>query len=279
MQSAGASERRSCMLAGQPRNTQRYQGCAKNDGALRKRLHELSAQWPRYGTPRLTQLLRKELGTVNHKRIERIYREEGLTLPRKRKNKRRGTSTRGPLASPTGPDQRWAVDFVSDCFEGGGRFRTFAVIDVYTRECLALEVDTSLSGERVVRVLGRLAHDRGLPESIMMDNGTEFTSKAMLKWSQEAEVQLSFIEPGKPMQNGYVESFNGKLRDECLNQHYFSDLNDAREKLEQWRQIYNEQRPHSSLNYETPQAYRLAWEQQNTIQPSKENLSLTLAPK
>lgn len=277
MQTEGLSERRACGLAGQPRTTQRYRVRREQDISLRRSLRKLAAHWPRYGTPRLTLLLRKEFGTVNHKRIERIYREEGLQLPRKRKGKRRGASGRFPLLSPTGPDRVWAIDFVTDCFEGGGRFRALAVIDVYTRECLALEVDTSISGERVVRVLIRLAHSRALPESIMMDNGTEFTSKAMLLWSQQAEVQLCFIEPGKPMQNGYVESFNGKLRDECLNLNYFRDLRDAREKLEAWRGIYNEERPHSSLKYATPKAYRLAWEQRNKIQNDEEKLSLQVA--
>jgi len=279
MQAVGLSERRACTLAGQARTTQRYRHRRKKDTLLRRRLRELAARWPRYGTPRLTLMLQKELGNVNHKRIERIYREEALQLPRKRKGKRRGVSGRIPLLSPTTPDHVWAVDFVTDCFEEGGRFRAFVVIDVFTRECLALEADTSISGERVVRVLSRLAQGRALPESIMMDNGTEFTSKAMLKWSQEAEVQLCFIEPGKPMQNGYVESFNGKLRDECLNMHYFKDLHDAREKLEVWRKIYNEKRPHSSLNYTTPRAYTLAWELQNKIQNDEEKLSLQLVLK
>lgn len=215
---------------------------------------------------------------MNHKRIERIYREEKLQLPRKRKGKRRGTSTREPLANPTRPNECWAMDFVNDSFESGGRFRTLTLIDVFTRECLALESDTSISGERVARVLSRVAGERGLPDAIMVDNGTEFTSKAMLKWSQETEVRLAFIEPGKPTQNGFIESFNGKLRDECLNQHYFAGLHDAREKLTRWRDIYNNERPHSSLKYETPQAFRLAWEHQHQVQQSKEKLSLTPAP-
>ena len=149
---------------------------------------------------------------------------------------------------------------------------------MFTRECLALESDTSISGERVARVLSRVAGERGLPDAIMVDNGTEFTSKAMLKWSQETEVRLAFIEPGKPTQNGFIESFNGKLRDECLNQHYFAGLHDAREKLTRWRDIYNNERPHSSLKYETPQAFRLAWEHQHQVQQNKEKLSLTPAP-
>lgn len=277
MQAQGLSERRACTLAGQSRTTQRYNGRRTDNERLRRRLRELAARWTRYGTPRLTMLVRKEFGAVNHKRIERLYREEGLRLPRKRKGKRRGTSGREPLATPTGPNCIWATDFVSDCFEGGGRFRALGVIDVFTRECLALEVDTSLSGERVVRVLRRLAHERGLPNAIMVDNGTEFTSKAMLGWSQETEVRLHFIAPGKPVENAYIESFNGKLRDECLNQHYFADLNDARARLENWRLIYNEERPHSSLNYETPQAFRLAWEQRNTVQSDQEKLSLQVA--
>lgn len=278
MQDEGLSERRACTLAGQPRTTQRYRIRPKNDGALRSRIRALSVRWPRYGTPRLTLLIRNELGAVNHKRIERIYREEKLQLPRKRKGKRRGTATREPLANPTRPNECWAMDFVSDSFESGGRFRTLTLIDVFTRECLVLEPDTSISGERVARVLSRVAGERGLPDAIMVDNGTEFTSKAMLKWSQETEVRLAFIDPGKPTQNGYIESFNGKLRDECLNLHYFAGLHDAREKLEQWRTIYNRQRPHSSIQNNTPQAYRLAWEQQNQVQQTKEKLSLTPAP-
>lgn len=278
MQEEGLSERRACTLAGQPRTTQRYCVRPKNDGNLRRRIRELSVRWPRYGTPRLTLLIRNELGVVNHKRIERIYREEKLQLPRKRKGKRRGTSTREPLVNPTRPNECWAMDFVSDSFETGGRFRTLTLIDVFTRECLALESDTSISGERVARVLTRVADERGLPDAIMVDNGTEFTSKAMLNWSTNTEVRLAFIEPGKPTQNGYIESFNGKLRDECLNQHYFAGLYDAREKLNHWRDIYNQQRPHSSIQYMTPQAFRLAYEQQNQVQTSKEKLSLTLAP-
>ena len=278
MQMNGLSERRACTLAGQPRTTQRYCECPKKDGHLRTRLRELSVKWPRYGTPRLTILIRKELGQVNHKRIERIYREEKLQLPRKRKGKRRGTSTREPLVKPSRPDECWAMDFVNDSFETGGRFRALTLIDVFTRECLALESDTSISGERVARVLTRVASERELPDAIMVDNGTEFTSKAMLRLSQDTEVRLAFIEPGKPTQNGYIESFNGKLRDECLNQHYFAGLHDAREKLGRWRDIYNQERPHSSIQNETPQAFRLAWEHQYQVQQDKEKLSLTLAP-
>ena len=278
MEEEGLSERRACALAGQPRTTQRYRALPRNDGALRRRIRKLSERWRRYGTPRLTVLIRNEMGPINHKRIERIYCEEKLQLPRKRKGKPRGTSTREPLANPTRPNECWAMDFVSDAFEYGGRFRTLTLIDVFTRECLALEADTSISGERVARVLDRVAQERGLPDAIMVDNGTEFTSKAMLKWSNNTEVRLAFIEPGKPSQNGFIESFNGKLRDECLNLHYFAGLNDAREKLEQWRTIYNEQRPHSSIQNKTPQAFRLAWEQQNQVQPIKEKLSLTMAP-
>lgn len=277
MQDTGLSERRSCTLAGQGRSTQRYRPRPKDEERLRRRLRELAARWTRYGTPRLTLLIRKEFGAVNHKRIERLYREQGLRLPRKRKGKRRGASGREPLLSPQGPNRVWAMDFVSDSFESGGRFRALGIIDVYTRECLALEVDTSISGERVVRALGRLAQSRGLPETIVMDNGTEFTSKAMLRWSQQTEVRLHFIAPGKPVQNAYAESFNGKLRDECLNLHYFTSLYDARYKLDTWRRIYNEERPHSSLKYTTPQAHRLAWEQRNQIQPDQEKLSLPVA--
>ena len=278
MQKVGLTERRACTLAGQPRSTQRFRSRPGNDDALRERIRKLSGRWRRYGSPRLTILIRNEMGPINHKRIERIYCEEKLQLPRKRKGKPRGASTRQPLAKPTRPGECWAMDFVSDAFEYGGRFRILTLIDVFTRECLALEADTSISGERVVRVLSRVAQERGLPDAIMVDNGTEFTSKAMLTWSNNTEVRLAFIEPGKPSQNGFIESFNGKLRDECLNLHYFAGLHDAREKLARWRTLYNEQRPHSSIQYETPQAFRLAWEQQNQVQQTKEKLSFTLVP-
>ena len=279
MQAEGISERRACALIGQARSTQRYLARPRDDERIRSRLRALSLRWPRYGTPRLTFLIRNELGAINHKRIERIYGEERLQLPRKRKGKRRGTATREPLPNPTKPNECWAMDFVNDSFAYGGRFRTLTLIDVFTRECLALVADTSISGERVARELTHVAQERGLPEAIMVDNGTEFTSKAMLQWSTDTEVRLAFIEPGKPTQNGYIESFNGKLRDECLNQHYFNNLHDAREKLKQWRTIYNQERPHSSLRNHTPQAYKLAYEQQHQVQLNNRKLSLTLAPK
>jgi putative transposase len=217
------------------------------------------------------------LGAVNHKRIERIYREEGLQLPRKRKGKRRGMGRAGLPVGPRRPNARWSMDFVMDTLADGRKFRAFVVVDDFTRECLGIEVDTSLSGERVARVLRRVAEVRGLPEAIVQDNGSEFTSKAMLAWSQEAEVRLAFIDPGKPVQNAYCESFNGKFRDECLSRNYFTSLDDARRIIEAWRTEYNHERPHSSLDYKTPQAYRLAWEHQNNIQSQPENLSITPA--
>lgn len=170
------------------------------------------------------------------------------------------------------------MDFITDSLADGRKLRALVIVDDFTRECLAIEVDTSLSGERVVRVLRQLAEVRGLPDAILQDKGTELTSKAMLAWSREAEVRLQFIDPGKPMQNGHCESFNGKFRNECLSRHYFTDLEEARHIIESWRVEYNEERPHSALDYQAPQAYRLAWELQNHVHSQTENLSQTLAP-
>ena len=264
MKAVGLSERRSCALTGQHRSVYRYQAAPTCDEALRVRLKELARHKRRYGTPRLTYLIRKEFGAVNHKRIERIYREEGLTLPRKRKSKGRGPHPRRPLVLPSRPNERWSQDFMCDSFGGGGRFRTFNLIDDYSRECLAIEVDTSLSGERIVRVLQRVARERGLPDTIVMDNGPEFTSRALLAWRQETEVNLHFIQPGKPMENAIVESFNGKVRDECLNQHYFVDLGHVRRIIEEWSAYYNTRRPHTSLGFQTPEEYRKSFEGKNS---------------
>jgi len=278
MQGRDVSERRACRLAKQARTTQRYRCKPKDDGPVRDLLRGLSKRWPRFGLPRLTYLVRKELGAVNHKRIERIYREAGMQLPRRRKGKRRGAGRIGPHEAPNRPNASWSMDFIMDSLADSRKFRNLVIIDAFTRECLAIEVDTSLSGERVARVLRRLAEVRGLPDAIVQDNGTEFTSKAMLAWSRDAEVELRFIEPGKPMQNGHCESFNGKFRDECLSRHYFTGLNDARRTIEEWRNEYNEERPHSAINYKTPNAFRLDWEQRNNVDSKTENLSATLVP-
>ena len=199
-------------------------------------------------------LLRREGYEVNWKRLYRIYREEKLTV-RKRGGRKRALGTRAPMAVPQGADQRWSLDFVSDTLADGRRFRILCVIDDFTRECLATVVDTSLSGTRVVRELDRIAEMRKHPCMVVSDNGTELTSNAILSWQQDRGVEWHYIAPGKPMQNGFVESFNGRLRDECLNEHLFANLRQARQIIETWRTDYNHERPHTSLDGMTPIEY------------------------
>ena len=234
----------------------RYEHHGRDDGPVRRRLRELAAEKRRYGCRRLCLLLRREGVLVNHKRVERIYREEGLSV-RRRKRKRAGGARAETWVPATQPDQRWSLDFVSDALWWGRKLRMLTVMDTYTRESLAIEVDTSLSGARVARVLERVIGERGTqPGEIVMDNGPELTSKALDQWAYTRGVRLRFIAPGKPQQNGYIESFNGKLRDECLNEHWFLSLYDAREKIEAWRMEYNRERPHSSLQNMTPEEFR-----------------------
>lgn len=250
----GLSERRSCRLVDLWRSTRQYQGRRRDDPALRERLRVLAGQRRRFGCPRLHVLLKREGWVVNHKRTERIYREEGLSLRLKRRRKR-GAWLRVPMPTPTGPNQQWSMDFVSDGLCGGRRFRLLTIVDDYTRECPGIEVDTSLGGARVVRVLDRLAEVQGLPEAITVDNGPEFTGRVLDEWAYRKGVRLNFIRPGKPIENAYVESFNGKLRDECLNENWFLTLNEARTIIEDWRQDYNRFRPHSSLDDLTPEEF------------------------
>ena len=192
---------------------------------------------------------------MNQKRFRRLYREEGLQV-RKRGGRKRATGTRAPLSLPSKPNERWSLDFVSDSFTDGRRFRILAVVDDCTRECLALEPDTSLSGQRVVRELDRIAQRRGRPVTCVSDNGTELTSMAVLKWQKDRDVDWHYIQPGKPQQNAFVESFIGRLRDECLNETLFSSLDEVRAVLAAWRDDYNCVRPHSSLANRTPEEFR-----------------------
>jgi putative transposase len=246
------SERHACRLLGLGRSTHRYRARkADRDAALRTRLKELAAQRMRFGYRRLTAMLEREGMAANHKRVYRLYREEGLAM---RIRQRRRIRWNGAVTNPaaTRPNERWSMDFVSDCVSRGKVIRMLTIVDDCTRECPVIEVDTSLGGLRVRRVLDRMASERGLPEAIVVDNGPEFRGRAMAAWSQQRGVRLEFIQPGKPVQNAYIESFNGRLRDECLNANWFTSLNDARRKIETWRRDYNEQRPHSSLNYLPP---------------------------
>ncbi len=257
----GLSERRACRLVGVGRSTLRYRSRARTDeSSLRQRLRELAAERPRFGYRRLHVLLRREGMRLNHKRIERLYREEGLAV-RRRTRKRVARNGRGRAAFPGRPNQQWGIDFVSDTLAWGRRIRLFTVVDVFTREVLAIEVDTSLPGGRVVRVLERLAVARGAPDEIVLDNGPELAGKAVDQWAYERGVWRHFIEPGKPVQNAFVESFQGRLRDECLNRHWFLGLTDARHTVEIWRQDYNQARPHSALGYRPPEEFRRVFEE------------------
>ncbi|MBA4082999.1 MAG: IS3 family transposase [Erythrobacter sp.] len=247
----GVSERRACALVGVSRRVIRYEPSRPDDRALRQRLRELAAERRRFGYRRLGYLLAREGIAPNHKKLLRIYREEGLRV-RRRGGRKRALGTRRPMVLPDGPNQRWSLDFVSDSLICGRRFRILCVVDDYTRECLALVADTSLSGARVARELTSLMGSRGKPHTVVSDNGTELTSSAILRWSQERRVEWHYIAPGKPMQNGFVESFNGRLRDECLNETLFTSLAHARFVLAAWRHDYNTVRPHSKLGGKTP---------------------------
>ena len=246
-------QRRLCRMFGFSRSSQRYRP-VKDDNALRVRLRELAAQRRRFGYRRLHILLRREGWAINHKKLYRIYREEGLSV-RKRKGRKRAIGTRTRLPSATHSNHIWSLDFMSDALEDGRRFRVLGIMDQYGRQCLDLTADTSISGARVARELDRLIECHGKPEIIVSDNGTELTSKAILKWAADNNIQWHYITPGKPSENGFTESLNGKIRDECLNEHLFRNLNHARIILEEWRQDYNHVRPHSSLNYMTPMEF------------------------
>ena len=276
MQDIGVSVRRACVLTDLNRSTYQYRRQKRTDeDLLRNRLRELALQRPRFGSPRLTVLLRREFGPVNHKRVERIYAEEGLQVPLRRKKRRRGVIRQVPLALPIKPGERWSMDLVADNFSDGRRFRTLTVVDDFSRECPVMEVDTSISGARIVRVMKRLSESSSLPEIIVTDNGPEFTSRAMLAWADENNVRLHFIEPGKPTQNAFVESFNGKFRDECLNENWFKNLQDAQKKIENWRHDYNTKRPHRSLRQMTPLEYRKKVDSKDS--KKRKELSLAVA--
>jgi putative transposase len=245
------NESRACGLVGITRWINQYQSRRDPQDQLRQRLRELAGNRPRYGYRRLTVMLRREGWKVNTKRVYRIYREENLGV-RTAKRKKRSSHLRVALPQPTRPNQRWSVDFVSDRLADGRWFRILTVVDQYTRECLCAYADRSQTGGKVVVQMKRLAVLRGVPESITTDNGGEFAGKAMEAWAYQNDVKLDVIRPGKPVENGYIESFNGRLRDECLNGEIFFNLADTREKLEHWRRDYNEHRPHSSLDDRTP---------------------------
>jgi len=247
----GLSERRACGLMQMHRSTMRYGPPKARDETLRDRIREIAATRRRFGYRRIHDLLRREGRVVNHKRVHRLYREDGLTV-RGRRRKRVAQTERRPMPIPAAVNQRWSMDFMHDTLADGRPFRTLNVVDDFTRECLAIEVDTSLPGLRVTRVLDRLAAVRGLPNAIVLDNGPEFAGKVLDAWAYQQGVRLEFIRPGKPVENAFVESFNGRFRDECLNEHWFTGLPDARFTIECWRRDYNEVRPHGSLGRMPP---------------------------
>lgn len=252
MAAHGFSQRRACRLIEVDPKTVRRKAVA-DAPEVRQRLRELAAERRRFGYRRLGILLAREGMTMNHKKLLRLYREEGLMV-RRRRGRKRATGTRALMAIPQGPNQRWSLDFVADALSWGRRIRALAVVDDFTREALALVVDTSIGGVRVVRELDAVIARRGRPSMIVSDNGTELTSRAVLEWTNRTGVEWHYIAPGKPTQNAFVESFNGRFRDECLNEEVFASLAEARAVIERWRQDYNQVRPHTAHGGLTPEA-------------------------
>jgi len=246
------SQRRACGVMTMAVSSYRYQA-RRSDEPLRTRLVELAREKPRFGYRRLHVLLRRSGEAVNHKRVHRVYREAGLSI--RRKKRKHCVRVGQPLQMRTAANQEWALDFVHDVVDCGRAIRVLSVVEAYTRECLALEVDTSFASRRVTRVLEQIIAERGKPVTIRCDNGPELTSRHFLAWCIDRKIELVHIQPGRPMQNGQVESFHGKLRDECLSVSWFGNLFEARRKIAAWRTEYNQERPHSSLGYRTPEEF------------------------
>jgi putative transposase len=251
---AGVSERRAIRFTGFPRSTVRYQSVREPQEELRARIRAIATERPRWGYRFIHNRLRREGWPVNRKRVQRLYREEGLAV--RRKGKKRRSQPSRPVRTPlTGPNERWSMDFVSDTLSSGRRFRCLNIIDEFTRESVAQHVSHSIPAVRVIEVLERLRQERGLPEVIVTDNGSEFTSHAFDAWAYARSVRHELIQPGKPVQNCFIESFNGTFRDDCLNLHWFTSIEDASRTIEAWRCDYNDVRPHSSLDWLTPSEY------------------------
>ncbi len=247
----GVSQRRACKALSFDRTSMRYRSVRPDDAALRDAMKAVAGERRRFGYRRIHVMLRRQGIVMNQKKLRRLYREEKLQV-RRRGGRKRALGTRRPMLVPDRVNLRWSLDFVSDAFTDGRRFRVLAVVDDFSRECLALVVDTSLSGLRVTRELDEIMAVRGKPSTIVSDNGTELTSMAVLKWCQQTGVEWHYIAPGKPMQNGFVESFNGRFRDECLNETLFSHLPQARAAIASWKEDYNVNRPHSALGNRSP---------------------------
>jgi putative transposase len=249
------SARRACALMRLSRSRWHHRSSRPSDTPLRERLKELAGLRPRWGYQRLHVLLRREGHRVNHKKVLRLYREEGLAVARRRRRTKRVATARVPLPTPRERTERWSMDFLSDALGTGRPFRCFTLVDDFTHECLAIEAGHSLPALRVIQVLERVAAQDGLPRSIVCDNGPEFAGRALDVWAHERGVALQFIRPGKPIENAFVESFNGKFRDECLSVHWFQDLRDAQRLIDAWREDFNTVRPHQALGRLTPAEY------------------------
>src|SRR5947209_6771559 len=260
----GMSERRACKAIGCCRMTMRYQTTRADDASLRQRMRAIAHERRRFGYRRLHVLLKREGYVINHKKLFRLYREEKLTV-RRRGGRKRAIGTRAPMTVPMAPNDRWSLDFVSDQLTCGRRFRILTVVNDCTRECLALVADSSLSGIRLARELDRLIIERGKPKMVVSDNGSELTSNAILAWADQSRVAWHYIAPGKPMQNAFIESFNGRLRDEFLNETLFTTLAQARAALGCWRADYNDARPHSQLGWRTPSEFALTYPRRDLV--------------
>jgi putative transposase len=250
----GVSQRRECNVMQTDRSSVRYQSKRVNDNEQREAIKRISKERRRFGYRRINVMLQREGIHMNHKKLRRIYAEEQLQV-RRRGGRKRALGMRRPMEVPDRPNQRWSLDFVSDAFTDGRRFRILTVVDDFSKENVLLVPDTSISGLRVTRELDQAFAERGMPRTIVSDNGTEFTSMAILKWVQDNGLDWHYIQPGKPTQNAFIESFNGKLRDECLNETLFASLSDAREELANWQDDYNNHRPHSSIGNLTPSEF------------------------
>ena len=266
-----SSARRACRLVRLSRSRWQHRPRRSQHEPLRARLRELALLRPRWGYQRLHVLLRREGYRVNHKLVLRLYREEGLAV--RRRARKHVAVPRVPRPAPTGANARWSMDFVSDALADGRPFRCLTIVDDFTRECPAIEVAQSLPALQVIQVLERLAATRGLPGSIVCDNGPEFAGRALDLWAHRRGVALEFIRPGKPVENAYIESFNGRFRDECLNVEWFTSLADAQRVIECWRRDYNEARPHGGLAGRTPEQFAKELQQHQPINPSPQRLT------
>lgn len=262
------SERRACHAMAFPRSSQRYRAMRDPQPLLRIRLRDLARTRVRYGYRRLHVLLRREGWQVNHKRVYRLYSEEGLTMRRKTPRRHVSAQVRLERKQIEAVNEVWAMDFMSDTLSDGRKFRILTVLDLFTRESLSLEARFGFTGSRVAEALDRLTQERGKPTSLRVDNGPEFAGKMLDLWAYFRELKLDFSRPGKPTDNAFIESFNGRFRQECLNQHWFLCLEDAQEKIESWRRQYNEDRPHSSLGNLAPKEFAVTQASRTSLNPA-----------